>query len=214
MAFDPTVERWRSLVSKYAGSLPVDFLLAWMQIESDGIPGTVSSIGERGLYQIHPDEKAELLKLSNAAWDAELSKTDATQQVIDGVKLANVYVNWAKKTLQQVGQTWNGQDFYKLVKLFHAASAVPKYTILGYYNRNGTGPQSWDDLENFAFQAADQGTLLIPKDPSLSARINNLTKARRVWNNADTVGGVVPPAPAGPSVASIVQRIVSLFAAV
>jgi hypothetical protein len=185
--FERSVERWRKPLEKLADWVPLDFLLAWVDKESNGLPHVVSSIGERGLFQVHKDE-VPYLKLSEAEFQ-KLTK-DTALALKTGVKQAKLYANFSKKFLAEVRVEWHGQDFWKLVKLHHAAFAMPRYTLLAFKREHGRGPASWDELYKFATKMAAEKKDLIPDKPKFSARLRGLTA--KTFKNADTVGSVVP----------------------
>lgn len=176
--FEPSVERWRSTVNRYARGLPVDFLLAWMKKESSGKPGVVSSLGERGMFQIHPVGERQLLKLDEAAWDRLLS--DATFDIAQGTQLASHYREAAKRLLAKSGASWWGTSLYKMTKLQHGAPLVAKEILNAYVKTYGRPPSSWDDFQTFGTWAVDNNSTL------LSAKVKAL--APRVLKNANEVG--------------------------
>jgi len=189
VTFGRAVERWRKSLTRLAGWVPVDFLLAWVDKESKGLPNVVSPIGERGLFQVHEDEKT-FLKIPDA--DFTNLTTDPALAMRTGVRQAKTYAAYAKRFLADVGVEWHGRDFWKLVKLHHGAFGMPKYALLAFQRENGRGPQNWHELMKFALDAAEAKKDLIPTDTNLSTKLRSITV--KVFNNADVVGEVVPPA--------------------
>src|SRR4029077_17165388 len=49
--FNASVEAWRSDVASQAGDLPIDFLLMWIQVESNGNPCSWTRMNEVGVWQ-------------------------------------------------------------------------------------------------------------------------------------------------------------------
>lgn len=188
VTFAPAVERWRKSLTKLASWVPVDFLLAWVDKESRGLPHVVSPIGERGLFQVHEDEKT-FLKIPDA--DFMRLTTDPALAMRIGIRQAKTYAAYAKRFLADVGVEWHGRDFWKLVKLHHAAFGMPKYALLAFQRQNGRGPQDWQEFMRFALDAATRGENLAPADAKLSAKLRAITV--KVFSNADEVGQVVPP---------------------
>ena len=194
MQFQPSVERHRKLVEKYAGDIPVDFLLAWMDKESNGKVDAVSPMGERGLFQVFPgDGEQKMLKLSDADFDKLLTSADFAVKI--GVKAANYYKNFGDKLLKKAGATWRGGSVWKLVKLHHAVFGMPKYTILAFSRTNGRGPKSCTELKDFAEDAAARNIDLVPGNKKFSKKLRALTV--RWFKNADETGSVIPDEPGG-----------------
>lgn len=187
VAFPPGVERWRKPLEKISGWVPINFLLAWIQKESGGRPHVVSSLGERGLFQVHKDE-VPFLKITDEQF-ANLTK-DARLALQVGVKQAKLYARFAKRFLADVGAEWHGQDFWKLVKLHHGAFAMPKYALLAFQREHGRGPKTWSELKAFVLDAVEKKQDLVPGNEVLSAKLHAI--AKKVFDNADEVGSVVP----------------------
>ncbi len=185
--FSRSVERWRKPLSKLNDWVPLDFLLAWIDIESDGRIGVTTHLGERGLFQVHPAEVPSL-KLTDAQFQ-NLTK-DSKLALRTGIKQAKLYAKYTKKYLAEVGSRWQGGDFWKMVKLHHAAFAMPRYTLLAFAREHGRGPDHWDELMAFALDAAEQGKDLIPDNKKLSQRLRALTV--KTFRNANKVGGAIP----------------------
>lgn len=176
--FEPSVERWRSTVRTYSRGLPVDFLLAWMKKESSGRPGVVSKLGERGMYQIHPQGERQLLALNDTDWDRLLS--DATFDISQGTKLAALYRARATKLLAKNGAVWGGKSLYKMTKLQHGAPLVASEILKAFVTTYHRAPSNWTEFETFGRWAVDTGS------PLLSSKVKIL--APRVLANASEVG--------------------------
>lgn len=183
--FPASVEKWRPLVSKYANGIPTDFVLAWMAHESSGRQNVTSKLGERGLFQIHPEGEREQLKLGDAEWDKVL--TDPDTGIKTGIRLILMYSNRAAKLLDQHGIDWDSKSFWSLTKLHHAATAMPKYALAAFIKINGRSPGSFESLAKWAL-SAPKGSLA--DDPTFSSKLASL--AKKVFPNSSKVGGVVP----------------------
>ncbi len=83
------------MLDEYRGDLPREFLLGWMAVESDGQIASTTSLGERGYFQIHPEENADFLRLSGDQF-AKLS-TDRELSVREGIKLVKHNRRWVTK---------------------------------------------------------------------------------------------------------------------
>lgn len=170
-------ERWRKPITPYAQWVPVDFLLAWMDIESNGKPAEVSEIGERGLFQVHPDEQ-QMLGISDENF--QNLTTDYGLALKYGVLEAMKYAIYAKRALANVDVEWHGRDFWKLTKLFHGAFSIPSATLQAFKAENHRGPATWNELQTWALNAAAQ------KDPILSSRVRALIP--KTFRNAQKTG--------------------------
>lgn len=175
-----SVESLRPLAKKYAGRIPVDFLLAWIDHESGGRVSAVSSLNEHGLFQVFPgDGEQKQLGLSDDDFDRLLTDADFAMRV--GVKLVGLYANRAAKLLRDSGADWGtGASYWKFVKLFHAATALPKATINDFIANKGRPPFSWDELM----------TYVLNEKNTISARLMAFSK--KAFPNSDKVGGTVP----------------------
>lgn len=180
-------ESWRGPLTKIADWVPLDFLLAWIDVESNGIPTIIERAadprGERGLFQVHPDER-EYLGLTPEQFDA--LTTDTGLALRTGVKHAKLFAIQAKKALNRNGQDWHGRDFWKLVKLYHGAFAMPDSAVDAFKRVNGRGPDTWDELMAFARAEAKAGRNLLPGNAALSTTLRNLTTS--TFNNAQDTG--------------------------
>lgn len=200
--FPRSVERWRKPLKKLNDWVPLDFLLAWIRVESGGrLSPPVTSLGERGLFQVHPDE-VPYLKLSDEQFK-NLTK-DSGLALRTGVKQAKLYARFSKKYLTEVGSEWHGRDFWKLVKLHHGAFSIPRYTLLAFERENSHGPATWEELETFALDAVTDKKDLVPDDKKFSKRLRALIP--KTFKNADKTGAVVPMI--GPDEIAAIKRII------
>lgn len=144
-------ERWRRTLMglKSFRFLPTDFMLAWIDVESSGLPGTVSPLNERGLFQIHPGERDWLLRLTPQQF-ADLTdpaKQDAALKI--AARMVQKYVKFAQEDLAAAGVRWHGLDFWRLVKLYHGAFSVPRLGLRAFRRVYGRGPANWDEFAAF-----------------------------------------------------------------
>jgi len=174
-----TTERWRKRVSKVAEWVPVDALLAWIDTESGGQPQITTSLGERGLFQVHPDE-VSFLGLTDDEFQRLTTDTDLALRI--GVRMVKLYAFQAKKVLKAVGEDWHGRDFWKLTKLFHGAFSMPSVAVNAFQRVNGRGPTNWRELQAFALAEAAAGRDLAPGARTLRLLTPN------VFANAEKTG--------------------------
>jgi len=194
--FDASTEQWRPLVGPAlaAAGLPsqlVDFALAWIRIESDGVlastgcpsaPGCPSSLYEYGLFQIGYDAvnggEAQALGID---WNTFVaSSTDPTVSMKLGMMLIQHHVADAQALLSANGAVWSSPDFWKLVKGMHALPGQFKAYMQSYVTNNGTPPTGWDDLISYG-----QATYA-------NSSNYNLRRTDTI-DNASWVGSFAPP---------------------
>jgi hypothetical protein len=77
------------MIDRYRGDIPREFLLGWMAVESDGKVKTITRLGERGYFQVHPSEAREQLKLSDK--DFPRLSSDREYSIQMGIKLVQIY---------------------------------------------------------------------------------------------------------------------------
>lgn len=137
--FNPSVEQWRSMLEKYASGMPVPFLLAWLQKESNGNPCSYTSLHESGIFQLMPGQnmqaggttegelRAACIGASQQA-SRQLTGAELERQVESGVQ----YVQWARAQahaiLDAAGVKWDesSPSFWQLVKLvFNYPAPIP-----------------------------------------------------------------------------------------
>lgn len=118
--------------------IPVGFAIGWIEVESGGDPQAISSIGERGYFQVGAAE----------AQDAQIPGFDAITNTVSnsleaGFRLASYYA-------QQV-KSWGfpavGTDYYwRMVKMCHAVGSGSAHSLLlqaGWHALTWSGLESW-----------------------------------------------------------------------
>jgi peptidoglycan hydrolase-like protein with peptidoglycan-binding domain len=106
----------------HRGTLPRDFLLGWMAVESDGQVTSLTSRGERGYFQVDwiGGEAKEQLGLSKEEFNR--LTTDRNFSIKEGVELADRYRQFILSHFSQVG---DGTELsLRLTKGRHAASGT------------------------------------------------------------------------------------------
>lgn len=191
--FDRQVEKLRTKVEKLslASGVPADFLLAWIQHESDGDISSTSNLNERGFFQImgphlERDGTAVTLKQTEAGRiglglsdtgtgpdtaGARLS-VDEDFSLQAGVRLVQFYRGIANGNRAAFSLDWTEGDMWRLTKLEHNASGETKTILARAQAALGHPPASWDEMY--------QGVL--PTASSFD---------KKILNNAAGVGGVV-----------------------
>lgn len=192
--FSPNVEAVRPLAEELSRSagVPADYLLAWVENASTGDMTKISSLNERGYFQImgpHPDNgstagtEAGNIGLSSEQHKA-LSGTDfivgntpslaARRASFEpGVRLAKFYRVAADNTLVQYGFTgWTDADRWRTAKLFHGGTRYVDSIFTKAQQALGRAPKDWAEM----YAAAK------PKCTPAEAAVLNIATA---------VGGVV-----------------------
>lgn len=131
-------------INKYRGGIPLHILLGWIELESGRKNGTITSLCERGFFQIHPAE-AKTHKISNH----QLLSYDEDHSIQSGIKLVNNYVGRTNLLVKKYGLPNQDEMFWKLVKLHHWIPGGPKI-ILEDMRAYGLKPSNWAAIKNFA----------------------------------------------------------------
>ncbi len=160
--FDPNVEYWRPYFE--GKGIPVDYMLYWIQRESDGNPCNITtSTGkdEIGLMQLMVPNDTDLAGTDEATLRAacvpgssqiahDLTQDDIDVHVSTSVDYLNALRQQAHDLLDSVGASWDEStpDFWAMVKLFHAA---PAWTKNIYPATVGLGhpPANWQEFVQF-----------------------------------------------------------------
>lgn len=145
-AWSSGVEQWRALLQKYAGGIPIDFLMAWITRESAGNPCSYTTLHESGIFQLMPPDNTNRGGTSEGALrtacvgttqqaSRALTDAEADEQVRSGLQ----YVNYARGLAHSVVD-WgeDDPDFWRMVKMVHVAPA----RVLQF----GAGSTDWGDF--------------------------------------------------------------------
>lgn len=151
-------EAWRPLVEEYAGTLPINFLLKWIDWESAGNPCSWTYLKEAGIFQLEPPDNLAVAHTTMAqqhptppcvngvqtsAGIASLTKDQAIAQVQGGINYVNYCRDKARGYLKAAGYTWSESDwsFWAAVKWIHIAPAfLPKMLQQGIDGFGGVPP--------------------------------------------------------------------------
>jgi carboxypeptidase C (cathepsin A)/subtilisin family serine protease len=127
-------------IDKYRGTIPRDFLLGWIAVESDGDFKSTTSLGELGYFQImwKGGEAKDQLKLT----EKEFKKlgTDPEFSFEKGIALAETYRHYILHTYRSVSD--GTELLWRLTKGRHAASNALK-SALGKLE-NTSAAITWD----------------------------------------------------------------------
>lgn len=170
--FLASVEAWRDDVTMQAGTIPVDFLLAWIMVESAGNPCSWTNYGggEGGIWQLMANDNLTNAGTTMAqqhpvppctsgaqttAGRASLTDDQAYEQVRAGIQYVNYCRSRVDAWLAMYGYTdqpgWSDSDwsYWALVKQVHAAPAyIP--TLLAAGVAGGSVPADFDAMMTFS----------------------------------------------------------------
>jgi len=168
-----SVEDWRPLVTQMADGIPVEFLLAWIDIESCGNACDGTYLGEVGIFQLEPgDNIAEggtttALQhpnppcVSNAYIPfAALASAQQNEQVRAGIQYVNYCRTYAHAALEACGATTlddeGNPDFWACVKMVHVIPSAVKTGCTAFTAANGAPPETFADLIAYMGQPANR----------------------------------------------------------
>lgn len=150
--FSNTVERLRSDVVKLTqgNGIPVDFVLAWIQHESDGSLKATTHLNERGYFQImgpHVKKNGSIVKFKDSEAAAigltedytgsgqdsplpgetpPLLSTNHEESLKAGITLILYYRKQADRLANKHNLGWSEGDMWRLTKLFHGGSGFAR----------------------------------------------------------------------------------------
>lgn len=167
--FNASVELWRDDVAAQAGTKPVDFLLAWMQVESNGNPCSWTSLAEAGVFQLmngdnlvqggttlaqqHPVPPC-VSGSQTTAYRTSLTDDQAHEQVRAGMQYIGYCISKVDAMLglygyaDQPGWTDSDWSYWAMVKMVHVAPAtLPGMLTAGL--KSGGIPADWDQMMTY-----------------------------------------------------------------
>jgi len=145
------VERWRPFVRKYLPHAPEDFILAWIQHESNGNPRRrTTDLDERGILQIHPEEAASM-GLTAAEWAYLLKGPgDSNYSADTHFRLSTRLIHHREETVQRYmrvrGFQFTGEDYWTAVKLVHGLPAILDQGAKAFIAANSYAPSTFAAL--------------------------------------------------------------------
>lgn len=162
-----SVEAWRDLVTAQAGDKPVDFLMAWIAVESGGNACDYTSLKEAGIFQLMAGDNESVAGTTEALIHpvppctagtrtivpfSALSSDQKNEQVRSGLAYVDYCRAYAHTQLDANGYTWpeSSGDFWICVKMVHVAPAALKSILAqGVAGNGGTAPADWSSLTQF-----------------------------------------------------------------
>ena len=128
------------LLDRYRGEIPLAFLLGWIAVESDGRIDVVTSLKERGFFQIHPDESKD------RHFDHDRLSTDPEYSVQAGIANVRYYADLARRRFPSIPA--GSELFWRVVKLQHALGSPLTKRLLDGMRADGI-PLSWDAIKRY-----------------------------------------------------------------
>lgn len=160
-----TVEAWRPDITANADGLPVEFLMAWIAIESGGLPcdyETSAGFVEVGPFQLDPSNLAaggttQAIQQPSPpcpanGYSAKVSFSQLSSDQVDAIVQGSIaYVQYCsaycQTQLSAYGYTWDQTtaDYWSLTKMVHVAPAMIPSLLQGAINTLGGPTGLWSD---------------------------------------------------------------------
>jgi LAS superfamily LD-carboxypeptidase LdcB len=155
----PSKQRWAALLpllDRYRGDIPLEFLLGWIAVESDGRVDVVTSLDERGFFQIHPDESHD------RHFDHPRLTSDPDYSVQAGIQNIRYYADLARRRFPSIPV--GSELFWRVVKLQHAlGSPLTKRLLDGM--RASNVPLTWEAIKQWEVTHGPQLHRLLRVEP-------------------------------------------------
>ena len=140
------------LLDRHRGDIPLDFLLGWVAVESDGWIDVTTSLDERDFFQIHPADSKD-----HGPQHQQLT-TDPDYSVQAGIRIVRIYADLARRRFPWLPA--GTEFFWRVVKLQHAMGSGLTNRLLSAMVARGVPPASWEAIK--AFEVTDAATRLHP----------------------------------------------------
>jgi len=137
------------ILERYRRDIPLEFLIGWIGVESGGNISETTSLGERGYFQIHPDEwKDRGFSRRFPDYKFEDLSRDPDFSIRAGIMLVQGNRDAVTNYTQKLGFKFGPELFWRLVKLYHW-TPVGLQATLRHMKQNGFIPKNWDDFRNY-----------------------------------------------------------------
>jgi hypothetical protein len=151
------------LLDRARGNIPLDFLLGWIDVESNGRLDVITPLGERGFFQIHPAESKD-----HHLQHKRLT-TDPDYSVHAGIQIVCAYADLARQRYPWI--PFGSELFWRIVKLQHAMGSALTQRMLSDMRNRGLPPTSWDAIKAYELtDSAKRLHALLRQEPGRFAR--------------------------------------------
>jgi N-acetylmuramoyl-L-alanine amidase len=162
----PAARRWAALLpllERYRGEIPLDFLLGWIAVESDGRIDVVTSLDERGFFQVHPAESKD----ARPPLQHHRLSTDPDYSVQAGLQLVRYYAQLARARFPWIPA--GSELFWRIVKLQHAMGSGLARGLLNRMRARGIAT-TWENIKRFEVTDGPRLHPLLAREPGRFGR--------------------------------------------
>lgn len=167
------VESWRDELAAAAPDIPIEFLMAWLKIESAGNPCSYTWMRESGIFQLMAPDNLNTAGTTEAALRAacspaaaaaciaskqrcnelpvrDLTDDERAEQVRSGIQYVQAMRAQAHRKLDAAGVNWpeTNADFWKFVKQQHAYPGPSQGWLTTAKQTLGRDP-TWDEMVQY-----------------------------------------------------------------
>lgn len=176
-----TTNFWAPIVAPLAlaANIPLQFVLAWIEMESSGNPCAVGNIHahgpdgeplEMGIVQMYNPDDFKRAGVDPAAFrrycvpgTQRCSRKLTAQELVAQARAAMTLIIHAKQVaesvLHSIGADWIERDVLRLTKLVHALPGLAKHGPVAVTHHLGRAPESWGEFaDNLSNVKLDAGT--------------------------------------------------------
>jgi hypothetical protein len=171
------------LLQKEHGDIPLAFLLGWIKVESNGRNDEVTTLNERGYFQLMKSESDDL------GLEHERLTTDKEYSLRAGLRLATSYGH----TAEAYGFARSDSElFWRMVKLIHAMGPGSVKKLVAVMQANEVAPSSWEIVKKFSVDHRAELLKTIKHDP-----VKWTTNVDQVLAAGSDLDKLVPNCPSG-----------------
>ena len=148
-------------LNQHRGDIPLHILLGWIEVESGRQNGVITSLCERGYFQIYPGEAKD-----RGITNHQLLSYDEDHAIQSGVKLVNYFIARTNLLVRKYGLPNQGEAYWKMVKMHHWIPSGPEKILVDMQAR-GVQPSDWAVITGYALDPQNRDRLRqkIKRDP-------------------------------------------------